>query len=61
MKLFDSATGVWVDTDNLPLVYAYNADGTIHTITATHESTSWVKTYTYTGGNVTGESEWVKQ
>lgn len=49
--------------DSHALAIAYNADGTINTITATDPiSTSvYVCTYTYTNGSPTAISGWVKQ
>ena len=41
-------------------VYGYSA-GLLVTDTATDGTTSWVKTYSYTSGNLTGETKWVKQ
>jgi hypothetical protein len=43
--------------------YTYNADGTVATDTATGPITgmAFLKTYTYTAGNLTGETAWVKQ
>jgi hypothetical protein len=40
---------------------AYNADGTISTITRAVGSATWVQTYTYTIGKLTNISGWVKQ
>ena len=40
--------------------YGYSA-GLLVTDTATDGTTSWVKTYSYTSGNLTGETKWVKQ
>lgn len=51
--------------DRMPQTIAYNADGTVNTITATATmgsiSVSWVKTLSYSSGKLTGISEWVKQ
>jgi hypothetical protein len=35
--------------------------GLLVTDTATDGTSTWVKTYTYTSGNLTGETKWVKQ
>jgi hypothetical protein len=40
---------------------AYNADGTLATITRTVGADTWVETYTYTNGVLTNMSGWVKQ
>jgi len=51
--------------DRLQQTISYNADGTVNTITATgvfgSQSVSWIRTFSYTSGKVTGISEWVKQ
>lgn len=53
-------------TDDLAHTYVYNTDGTLASDTCSgnnHEGThiTWVKTYTYTNGNLTGESQWAAQ
>ena len=40
--------------------YGYSA-GLLVTDTATDGAASWVKTYTYTAGALTGETKWVRQ
>lgn len=40
--------------------YGYSA-GLLVTDTATDGTTSWVKTYSYTLGKLTGETKWVRQ
>lgn len=51
--------------NRLPKTLTYNADGTVNTITATGNfagtTVSFVKTLTWVAGNLTSESEWVKQ
>lgn len=47
--------------DSLPQALTYNGDDTVATITATDGADSWVQTYTWTSGNLTGVSQWVKQ
>ena len=51
--------------DRLQQTIDYNGDGTVNTITATgtfgSTSVSWIRTFSYTSGKVTGISEWVKQ
>lgn len=39
--------------------YGYS-NGLLTTDTATDGATTWVKTYTYTAGNLTGETKWVR-
>lgn len=55
----------YIDTDQLPSAYAYNADGTIASETVTTGGATWKKTYTYTTVNSTqklsGNPAWVKQ
>jgi hypothetical protein len=41
-------------------VLAYDGSGNLSTITMTIGGTAWVKTLTYTGGNLTGVSGWVE-
>lgn len=40
--------------------YGYSA-GLLVTDTATNGANTWVKTYSYTAGVLTGETKWVKQ
>lgn len=55
------STGIAFDPDACSHVYAYNASGQVTTDTATDATGVWVKTYSYTSGNLTGETQWVKQ
>lgn len=57
----DVGNGVLVDPSTLAHAYAYNGDGTLQTDTVTVGDDTFVKTYTYTSGRLTGESVWVKQ
>ena len=41
-------------------VLAYDGSGNLSTVTMTVGGTAWVKTLTYTGGNLTGVSGWVE-
>ena len=41
--------------------YVRNILGRPLTDTATDGTSTWVKTYSYTSGNLTGETKWVKQ
>ena len=54
-------TGIVFDPDACSHVYAYNASGLVTTDTATDGTAIWVKTYSYTGASLTGETKWVKQ
>lgn len=47
--------------DRMPQTLTYNGDGTVNTITATWNGNTWIRTFTYTSGKVTGISAWVKQ
>jgi hypothetical protein len=47
--------------DDAPETYTYNDDGTVATITKTHNSESWIATLTWSGGSMTAFSGWVKQ
>lgn len=57
----DIGNGVMVDPSSLPHAYGYNGDGTLATDTVTVGDRTWVKTYTYTAGNLTSETGWVRQ
>ena len=54
------STGQSFNPDSCAHAYGYSA-GLLVTDTATDGATSWVKTYSYTSGNLTGETKWVKQ
>lgn len=54
------STGQPFSLDACAHAYGYSA-GLLVTDTATDGATSWVKTYSYTSGNLTGETKWVKQ
>jgi len=57
------SVGSVVPIDSLPQALAYNGDGTLNTITAGPDvmGRSWMQTYSYTAGVLTGISAWVKQ
>lgn len=54
------ASGAPFSPDDCVHAYAYSA-GLLVTDTATNGTSTWVKTYGYTSGNLTSESKWVKQ
>ena len=54
------STGQPFSPDACTHTYGYSA-GLLVTDTATDGTTSWVKTYSYTSGDLTGETKWVKQ
>lgn len=58
-RVVDS-TGAAFDPDACAHAYGY-ASGLLVTDTATDGTSTWVKTYSYTSGNLTGESKWVQQ
>lgn len=55
------------DTDGEPVptwlgrTYTHDGSGNTQTETVVRGGESWVKTYTYTGGNLVADSGWVKQ
>ncbi len=60
---FDTAGGALPsDFSTAAIVFAYNASGDLDTETVTTADASvYVRTYSYTSGNLTGVSGWVKQ
>ena len=54
------STGAYFNPDNLAQTLTYNGDGTVATIAATDGANTWTQTFTYTSGNLTGISKWVK-
>ena len=54
------STGQPFNLDACTHTYGYSA-GLLVTDTATDGTSTWVKTYSYTSGNLTGETKWVKQ
>lgn len=52
--------GTAFNPDSLPQTLGY-VDGVLTTVTAIDGDDSWVQTFTYSGGNLTGVSAWVKQ
>lgn len=55
------STGAAVNPDSWAHTFAYNGTGLLLTDTATDGTSTWVKTYSYTSGMLTGETKWVKQ
>lgn len=47
--------------DQTATTYAYNADGTVASITKTDGRLIWVKTFTYVNGQLSATSAWVQQ
>jgi hypothetical protein len=46
--------------DTLAHSYTYNPDGTLQTVVVQDGSNTYTKTYTYTNGQLTSETGWVK-
>lgn len=53
------STGQPFSPDACAHTYGYSA-GLLVTDTATDGTSTWVKTYSYTSGNLTGETKWVR-
>jgi hypothetical protein len=61
-KVVTDTTGrYWFDPDSLAHTYTYNGSSLILTDTVNDGVNTYVKTYGYTGSNLTSESGWVKQ
>ena len=54
------STGQPISPDSCAHTYGYSA-GLLVTDTATDGTSTWVKTYSYTSGNLTGETKGVRQ
>jgi len=54
------STGADINPDNYAQTLTYNADGTVATIAFTVAPNTWTQTFTYTNGNLTSISKWVK-
>lgn len=54
------STGDVVYPDNFAHVLTYNGDNTLATDAFTDGTNTWTMTFTYTSGNLTGISKWVK-
>ncbi len=61
LNMTTDSAGNLVDAAALSHTFGYDGSGNLITDTATDGTTTWVKTLTYTAGNLTGESKWVKQ
>jgi hypothetical protein len=55
------STGSCVNPDSWSHVYGYDASNQMITDTGTDGVGIWVKTFSYTAGNLTGETKWVRQ
>lgn len=56
-----AADGSGLDLDGCDTTYTYNSDGTIATISVVSSGNTYVQTWTWTAGNLTNTSKWVKQ
>jgi hypothetical protein len=54
------SSGALFDLDSCIHAYGYSA-GMLITDTATDGTNTWIKTYSYTEGVLTGETKWVRQ
>jgi YD repeat-containing protein len=59
--VFDSTGSQLISPSSLAHTYGYDGSNNLITDTITDGVSTWVKTYTYTGSNLTSESAWVKQ
>lgn len=60
--IFDPRSGTYFQPGDAVRVYTYNGPGAaVDTTTLTYNGGTWLKTYTYTGNVLTGETGWVKQ
>lgn len=56
-----ASDGAALNIDSLAQTLAWNADGTINYVQVVSGGNTYRQTYTYTSGQVTGISAWVKQ
>lgn len=56
-----ASDGLLVPVDSLAQVLGYDASGNLTTITVSYGGNTYVQTMTWTSGNMTGVSQWVKQ
>lgn len=55
------STGAGFNPDACTHAYGYDASGNLATDTATSGTSTWVKTYSYAAGKLTGETVWMKE
>jgi hypothetical protein len=60
VTVIKASDGKSVPVDSLDHAFAY-VNGTLSTDTVVFEGVTYVQTYTYTAGALTGMSKWVKQ
>lgn len=56
-----ASDGVTLPVDSLAQTLAYDGSGNLSTITVSYGGNTYIQTLTYTGSNLTGISQWVKQ
>lgn len=49
-----------INPDDFAQTLTYNGDNTLATMSFTDGTNTWTQTFTYTTGNLTGVSKWVK-
>jgi hypothetical protein len=59
--VFDSTGSNLISPGSMSHTYGYDGSSNLTTDTVTDNSGTWIKTYTYSGTTLTGESAWVKQ
>lgn len=52
--------GNYINPAAWPQSYTYDGSGNLETISFTDGTFTWTKTFTYSAGNMTGESGWVR-
>ncbi|MBR8161983.1 hypothetical protein KDW98_12500 [Burkholderia vietnamiensis] len=60
-QAFDTTGQYGLDLASLPHAYTYDGNGNVLTDTITSGNQTFVKTYAYTGVQLTSETGWVKQ
>jgi len=53
--------GVQLDIASLPAEYGYDGSGNLTTITVIYRGNTYIQTFTYSGSNLVGSSNWIKQ
>lgn len=59
--VFDSSGSRLISPPSMAHTYGYDGSNNLITDTITDSTGTWIKTYTYSGTTLTGESAWVKQ
>lgn len=60
-QVYDTTGMYAIDVETLPHAYTFNGSNNLLTDTVTQGNNVFVKTFAYTGANLTSESGWVKQ